>query len=57
MTRHATGFIGRIYTFEALTGKPELKYDTGMAHIELKNIVSVFLHSSFPPPPILLENL
>lgn len=43
MTRHATEFIGRI-TFEALTGKPVRieEYDTGMAHIELKNIASVF---------------
>ncbi|MBP7284382.1 MAG: phosphopantothenoylcysteine decarboxylase [Leptospiraceae bacterium] len=43
MTEHATHFIGRI-TFEALSGKPVRinEYDTGMAHIELKNIASVF---------------
>jgi phosphopantothenoylcysteine decarboxylase len=43
MTAHATEFVGRI-TFEALTGKPVRihEYDTGMAHIELKNIASVF---------------
>lgn len=43
MTENATQFIGRI-TFEALTGKPVRinEYDTGMAHIEIKNIASVF---------------
>lgn len=43
MTEHATHFIGRI-TFEALTGKPVQinEYDTGMAHIEIKNIASIF---------------
>ncbi|HRG45419.1 MAG TPA: phosphopantothenoylcysteine decarboxylase [Leptospiraceae bacterium] len=43
MTLHATEFIGRI-TFEALSGRPVRinEYDTGMAHIELKNIASVF---------------
>lgn len=43
MTEHATHFVGRI-TFEALSGKSVRinEYDTGMAHIELKNIASVF---------------
>jgi phosphopantothenoylcysteine decarboxylase len=43
MTTHATEFIGRI-TFEALSGRPVRinEYDTGMAHIELKNIASIF---------------
>ncbi len=43
MTENATHFVGRI-TFEALTGKPVRihEYDTGMAHIEIKKIASVF---------------
>ncbi len=43
MTENALQFVGRI-TFEALTGKPVRiqEYDTGMAHIEIKNIASVF---------------
>jgi phosphopantothenoylcysteine decarboxylase len=43
MTGNATHFVGKI-TFEALTGKPVRidEYDTGMAHIEIKNIASVF---------------
>ncbi|TGL59339.1 phosphopantothenoylcysteine decarboxylase [Leptospira ognonensis] len=43
MTENATHFVGRI-TFEALTGKPVRlnEYDTGMAHIEIKNLASVF---------------
>jgi len=43
MTKNATQFIGKI-TFEALTGKPVRidEYDTGMAHIEIKNLASVF---------------
>ncbi|TGN06997.1 phosphopantothenoylcysteine decarboxylase [Leptospira ilyithenensis] len=43
MTENATHFVGKI-TFEALTGKPVRinEFDTGMAHIEIKNIASVF---------------
>ncbi|GBF49955.1 phosphopantothenoylcysteine decarboxylase [Leptospira ryugenii] len=43
MTKHATEFVGKI-TFEALTGKEVRidEFDTGMAHIEIKNIASVF---------------
>jgi len=43
MTENATHFVGKI-TFEALTGKPVRinEFDTGMAHIEIKNLASVF---------------
>lgn len=43
MTQNATKFVGKI-TFEALTGKPVRidEFDTGMAHIELKNLASIF---------------
>lgn len=43
MTANATHFVGKI-TFEALTGKPVRlnEFDTGMAHIEIKNLASVF---------------
>lgn len=43
MTRNATNFVGKI-TFEALTGKAVRidEFDTGMAHIEIKNLASVF---------------
>ncbi|MDF3819989.1 phosphopantothenoylcysteine decarboxylase [Leptospira sp. 96542] len=43
MTENATKFVGKI-TFEALTGKSVRinEFDTGMAHIDLKNIASVF---------------
>ncbi|TGN19040.1 phosphopantothenoylcysteine decarboxylase [Leptospira idonii] len=43
MTKNATNFVGKI-TFEALTGKPVRieEFDTGMAHIEIKTIASVF---------------
>jgi phosphopantothenoylcysteine decarboxylase/phosphopantothenoylcysteine decarboxylase/phosphopantothenate--cysteine ligase len=43
MTEHATHFVGKI-TFEALTGKPVKidEYESGMAHIEAKNIAGVF---------------
>ncbi len=42
MTENATKFVGRI-TFEALTGHPVRidEYDTGMAHIDIKNLASV----------------
>lgn len=42
MTQNATKFIGKI-TFEALTGKPVRvdEFDTGMAHIEIKNLAAV----------------
>lgn len=42
MTKHATEFIGRI-TFEALTGRQVRidEYETGMAHIDVKNLASV----------------
>lgn len=42
MTKNATHFVGKI-TFEALTGKPVRteEFDTGMAHIDLKNIASL----------------
>ncbi|MEM7182140.1 MAG: flavoprotein [Spirochaetota bacterium] len=43
MTKNATQFVGRI-AFEALTGKPVRidEYETGMAHIDVKNAASVF---------------
>ncbi|TGL56005.1 phosphopantothenoylcysteine decarboxylase [Leptospira kemamanensis] len=43
MTANATKFVGKI-TFEALTSKPVRidEFDTGMAHIEIKNMASVF---------------
>ena len=43
MTKNATEFVGKI-TFEALSGSPVRidEYETGMAHIETKNIASVF---------------
>jgi len=43
MTKNATNFVGKI-TFEALTGKSVRvdEFDTGMAHIEIKNLASVF---------------
>jgi phosphopantothenoylcysteine decarboxylase len=43
MTENATQFVGKI-TFEALTGKEVRinEYETGMAHIDIKNIASVF---------------
>lgn len=42
MTEHATQFVGKI-TFEALTGKPVRyqEFDTGMAHIEIKNLAGI----------------
>ncbi len=42
MTKNATNFVGKI-TFEALTGKPVRvdEFDTGMAHIEIKNLAAV----------------
>jgi phosphopantothenoylcysteine decarboxylase len=43
MTKNATEFIGKI-TFEALTNREVRieEYDKGMAHIEMKNLASVF---------------
>ena len=43
MTQNATQFIGKI-TFEALTNSKVWmdEYETGMAHIEMKNLASVF---------------
>jgi len=43
MTEHATRFVGAV-TFEALSGHPVYtsQYDTGMAHIEIKNSAALF---------------
>jgi phosphopantothenoylcysteine decarboxylase len=43
MTKNATEFVSKI-TFEALTGNKVYidEYETGMAHIEMKNLASVF---------------